>query len=163
MRWVLGIDPGASTGMALFEGERFVAATTAEGTSFLSLAAAIEKLVKPYWSQMANRQAVIEAGYMGLNRKTALVLERRRGLVQAACELHQFAVAELFPSQWQSKVLKHLGEPGTGPGRPRRNELKKRALQRAAEISCGPVASSDAADAICMTYCYSLGLHLPGA
>ncbi len=112
---------------------------------------------------MAHKVAVIEEGFIGFNRKTSLVLERRRGFVQAAAEMWGFAVCGLYPSAWQSKALKHLGEPGAGPGGPKRVELKRRAIVRAKEITGGPVPSSDAADAICLGWVFAHGLHLPGA
>ena len=160
MRYTLAIDPGAHTGLALFEDENFLVASTTDGSSFLSLRDAIADLIRP-WPVMAHKVAVIEAGFLGVNRLTALVLERRRGFCQAASELQGFACAELYPSTWQSKALKHLGDGKQG--RPKRAELKRRALEFARNIVGGPVASSDAADAICMGWVYSRGLHLPGS
>lgn len=160
-RWVIAVDPGASTGIALFEGERFVSAITSDGASFLALNDSIRKLIEPH-GFMANKTAVIEAGFFSVNRATALVLERRRGLVQAACEINGFSTCDLYPSQWQSKVLRHLGDGG-GVGRPKRVELKKRSLMRAREITGEAVASVDVADAICMGFCFTKSLHLPGS
>ncbi len=157
----MAIDPGANTGLALFCGEQFVSASTTDGSSFLALRDAIGALIKPHGT-MANKVAVIEEGFIGFNRKTALVLERRRGYCQASCETYGFAVCGLYPSAWQSKALKHLGEPGAGPGGPKRVELKRRALVRAAEIAGEAVISSDAADAICLGWVFANGLHLPG-
>lgn len=162
MRFTLAIDPGAHTGLALFCDESFVSAATTDGASFLSLRDAISKIIKPH-GHMASKIAVIEAGYLGFSPKTALVLERRRGFCIAAAENWGFSTCDMYPSTWQSRALKHLGERGVGPGHPKRVELKRRALALAKEITGGPIISSDAADAICMGWIFSRGAHLPGA
>lgn len=161
-RFTLAIDPGAHTGLALYCEEQYVASATTDGSSFLSLRDAIGKLIEPH-GFMANKVAAVEAGYLGFNPKTGLLLERRRGFCVAAAETHGFSTLDIYPSTWQSKALRHLGERGAGPGHPKRVELKRRALALAKEITGGPVISSDAADAICLGWVVSRGLHLPGA
>ena len=95
-RFTLAIDPGAHTGLALYCEEQYVASATTDGSSFLSLRDAIGKLIEPH-GFMANKVAAVEAGYLGFNPKTGLLLERRRGFCVAAAETHGFSTLDIYP------------------------------------------------------------------
>jgi hypothetical protein len=114
MHVVLGVDPAAAAGAALFVDGKLLGHCAFDGSTFWSSYDALEGLLKAATiADPVSLTCVIEEGYLSFRSgKGALTLARRRGIAQSAAEALGFRdFVFIVPSNWQGALF---GRMATG-------------------------------------------------
>lgn len=103
---VVGIDPGASAGVAVVHNGVLVASRPAVGSEFPTLYQAVKEAMAGHDISLENVVGVVEQGWVtkGWGSKGALTLAQRRGIAQSAMEANGITRIEyVYSSTWMNE------------------------------------------------------------
>lgn len=146
---LISIDPGTDMGFSAWVNKELYHSTHLDGTTSIYLAMLMEKIFKKisreFEPDIGEKTALIEDGFVGPNKKSALMLAQKRGLCQAVFERFSFDKIKLiYPSTWQNGLFKDKKEGG----------VKKASIDLACKITSTNKINTNTADAICMAFYY---------
>lgn len=146
---LISIDPGKDTGFSAWVNGKLYHSTLIDGTTSICLVKLLHKIFKNLKKELNtvdfNKTALIEDGFVGPNKKSALSLAQKRGIAQAVFEQFDFNTIKLvYPSTWQCGLFKNKKE----------GDVKKWSIDLACKIAEISKINTNVADSICIAFYY---------
>ena len=146
---LISIDPGKDTGFSAWVNGKLYHSTLIDGTTSTHLVKLLHKLFNNLKNELNtvdfNKVALIEDGFVGPNKKSALSLAQKRGVAQAVFEQFDFnTIKWIYPSTWQKGLFKDKTE----------GNVKKWSIDLACKIADLSKINTNIADSICIAFYY---------